>query len=87
MDLTYGLIYSQRVMLKLIDSGLTREEAYDLVQPLTAKSWDEEQQFRALVESNPVITSHLNQSDIEEAFDYHYHLRNVDYIFKRLGIL
>ncbi|BDR56698.1 adenylosuccinate lyase [Xylocopilactobacillus apis] len=87
MNLTYGLIYSQRVMLKLIDAGLTREEAYDLVQPLTAKSWDEGVQFKPLVEENKTITEHLDQQEIDDAFDYHYHLKNVDEIFKRVGIL
>lgn len=87
MNLTYGLIYSQRVMLKLINKGLTREEAYDLVQPLTAKAWDEEKQFRSLVEKDPIINTHLSSSEIDEAFDYHYHLRHVDEIFKRVGLL
>lgn len=87
MNLTYGLIYSQRVMLKLINKGLTREQAYDLVQPLTAKAWDEEKQFRPLVEKDPIINTHLSSSEIDEAFDYHYHLRHVDEIFKRVGLL
>ncbi|MTV82790.1 adenylosuccinate lyase [Secundilactobacillus folii] len=87
MGLTYGLIYSQRVLLKLIDSGLTREAAYDLVQPLTAKAWDEGVQFRPLVEGNQTIMSHLTMADIEDAFDYHYHIRRVDEIFKRIGLL
>lgn len=87
MDLTYGLIYSQRVMLKLINTGLTREQAYDLVQPLTAKAWDEGQQFRPLVEHDPTISQLLNPAEINEAFDYHYHLRQVDAIFKRVGLL
>ncbi|MFC6164176.1 adenylosuccinate lyase [Lactiplantibacillus dongliensis] len=83
---TYGLIYSQRVMLKLIDTGMSREGAYDLVQPLTAKSWDEHLQFKPLVEANAEIRQHLDQAAIDDAFDYHYHLRHVDDIFKRLGL-
>ena len=86
MTLTYGLIYSQRVMLKLIDAGLTRETAYDLVQPLTAKAWDEGVQFRPLVEGNETIMSHLSEDDINDAFDYHYHIRRVDEIFERIGL-
>ncbi len=61
MGLTYGLIYSQRVMLKLIDSGMTREQAYDLVQPLTKQSWDKGIQFRDLVEGSKPITDALNE--------------------------
>ncbi|GAX02134.1 adenylosuccinate lyase [Secundilactobacillus silagei] len=86
MTLTYGLIYSQRVMLKLIDAGLTRETAYDLVQPLTAKAWDEHLQFRPLVEGNKTIMSHLSEKDIDDAFDYHYHIRRVGEIFERIGL-
>ncbi|TPR14836.1 adenylosuccinate lyase [Apilactobacillus timberlakei] len=87
LNATNGLIYSQRVMLKLIDSGMSRESAYDLVQPLTAISWDEDKQFKPLVENNATIKEHLSTSDIEDAFDYHYHIRRVDNIFKRIGLL
>jgi len=87
MNRTYGLIYSQRLLLKLIESGLSREAAYDLVQPLTAQAWDEQRQFRPLVEANSEITARLTPAQIADAFDYHYHLRRVDEIFKRLGLL
>ncbi|GAP00294.1 adenylosuccinate lyase [Fructobacillus ficulneus] len=87
MDLTHGLIYSQRVLLKLIETGMARETAYDLVQPLTARSWDEGLSFKTLVEENPTITAHLSQAEIDDAFDYHYHLQQVDTIFARLGLL
>ncbi|GAB2027701.1 adenylosuccinate lyase [Lactovum odontotermitis] len=86
MGRTYGLIYSQRLLLKLIDKGLSREEAYDAVQPLTARAWDEQIQFRELVEADAVITSHLSEDEIADAFDYHWHLRSVDAIYKRMGI-
>lgn len=84
MTRTYGLIYSQRLLLKLIEKGLSREQAYDLVQPLTAKSWDEQLQFRDLVEGSAEITKHLTPADIDDAFDYHYHLRYADYIFDQV---
>ncbi|CAI3297014.1 adenylosuccinate lyase [Enterococcus cecorum] len=86
MNATFGLIYSQRVMLKLIDKGLTREQAYDLVQPNTAKSWDEQRDFRPLIEADETIMSHLTKEDLDNAFDYHYHLKNVDTIFERVGL-
>lgn len=87
MDQTFGLIYSQRVMYALMDQGeLSRESAYDLVQPLTAKAWDEQQQFRPLVEQSAAIREVLTETDIQEAFDYHWHLREVDAIYQRLGI-
>lgn len=86
MNATFGLIYSQRVMLKLIDKGLTREQAYDLVQPNTAKSWDEQRDFRPLIEADETIMSHLTKEDLDNAFDYHYHLKNVDTVFERVGL-
>lgn len=70
MDKTFGLIYSGRVLLKLIDTGMSREEAYDLVQPYTAKAWDEQTQFRPLLESDATIMSRLSKEDLDDAFDY-----------------
>ena len=87
MDATFGLIYSQRVLLKLIDKGMSREKAYDLVQPCTAKAWDEKLAFRSVLEEQPEIMSTLSKEEIDDAFDYHYHIKNVDLIFKRVGIL
>ena len=86
MQATHGLIYSQRLLLKLVDQGLSREAAYDLVQPLTAQAWDNQRDFRELVEGNEEITDLLSPEDIADAFDYHYHLQRVDEIFERLGI-
>ncbi|WP_326716707.1 adenylosuccinate lyase [Vagococcus jeotgali] len=86
MDSTYGLIYSQRVLLKLIDKGMSREEAYDLVQPKTATAWDDQVQFRPLLEADEKIMSVLTKEDIDDAFDYNYHLKHVDDIFERVGI-
>ena len=86
MDKTYGLIYSQRLLLKLIDeAGLSRENAYDMVQKLTAKSWNEGISFRKLVEDSPIM-DYLSEDDVADAFDYHYHLRHVDEIFKKVGL-
>ncbi|KRO16036.1 adenylosuccinate lyase [Lacticaseibacillus saniviri JCM 17471 = DSM 24301] len=87
MQKTHGLIYSQRVMLKLIESGLSREAAYDLVQPKTAVAWDEHRDFRELLEADPEVTDRLSTADLDDAFDYHYHLKRVDTIFKRVGLI
>lgn len=86
MDRTFGLIYSQRVLLKLIDKGLSREDAYDLVQPKTAQAWDEQTAFRPLLEADARITDVLTPADLDDAFDYHYHLKEVDRIFDRVGL-
>ncbi|KIL46995.1 adenylosuccinate lyase [Jeotgalibacillus campisalis] len=86
MDRTLGLIYSQRVLLALIDKGLSREEAYDTVQPKAMEAWEKQVHFRELVEAEDAITSKLTSDEIEDCFDYHYHLQHVDTIFTRLGL-
>ena len=86
MDRTFGLIYSGRVLLKLIDTGMSREAAYDLIQPKTAQAWDEQRPFRPLLEADPEITGRLSKEDLDDAFDYHWHLKHVDDIFKRVGL-
>ncbi|AKP48608.1 MULTISPECIES: adenylosuccinate lyase [Bacillus] len=86
MEKTLGLIYSQRVLLALIEKGLTREEAYDTVQPRAMEAWEKQVPFRQLVESDEKITSKLTKEEIDDCFDYHYHLKHVDTIFDRLGL-
>ncbi|MDR3156817.1 MAG: adenylosuccinate lyase [Lactobacillales bacterium] len=86
MDRTFGLIYSQRVLLKLIDHGMTREEAYDLVQPKTTYAWDNQTDFKPLLLADEKIMSVLSEEDLNDAFDYQWHLKNVDTIFKRVGL-
>jgi len=86
MGRTFGLIYSQRILLALIDKGLVREEAYDTVQPLAMQAWDEQVQFRTLVDASEKITSYLTKEELDHCFDYNYHLQHVDMIFERLGL-
>ncbi|WP_273852758.1 adenylosuccinate lyase [Guptibacillus spartinae] len=86
MTRTYGLIYSQRVLLSLIDKGMAREAAYDLVQPKAMDAWERGIQFRELVEADPKITDQLSEAEIEDCFDYNYHIKPVDMIFERLGL-
>jgi adenylosuccinate lyase len=73
-------------MLKLIDTGLSREEAYDRVQPLAMTAWEEERPFQEVVANSNAITDVLSDDEIEEAFDPTYHVRNVDRIFRRVGL-
>lgn len=87
MEATFGLIYSQRVLLKLIDKGMSREQAYDLVQPCTAKSWDNQTAFRPILEADADIMAVLTAEDLDDAFNYNYHLSQVDTIFERVGIV
>lgn len=87
MTRTYGLIYSQRVLLSLIDKGMAREEAYDLVQPKAMEAWEKGIQFRELVEAEERMTSMLSASEIEDCFNYEHHLKHVDTIFTRVGLI
>ncbi|HFR3592223.1 adenylosuccinate lyase [Streptococcus suis] len=86
MESTFGLIYSQRIMLKLIEKGMTREEAYDLVQPKTAQSWDNQVDFKPLLEADERVTAKLSQEEIDELFNPDYYAKRVDDIFARLGL-
>lgn len=83
---TYGLTFSQRLLHMLIDKGMSREKAYDTVQPLAMKAWEEKTMFRDLVEADKTIQNNLSEEDIEAAFDLEHHTRNVDRIFKRVGL-
>jgi adenylosuccinate lyase len=86
MDRTLGLIYSQRVLLALIDKGMSREEAYDTVQPRAMEAWEKQVQFRSLIENDEKISGLLSEAEIDDCFDYHYHIKHVDMIFERLGL-
>ncbi|SFJ77285.1 adenylosuccinate lyase [Halobacillus dabanensis] len=86
MEKTYGLIFSQRVLLTLIDEGMVREEAYDLVQPKAMEAWERGVPFRDLIEADDKITSTLSQEQLDACFDYKHHLKQVDRIFDRIGL-
>ncbi|WP_340002984.1 adenylosuccinate lyase [Oceanobacillus sp. FSL K6-0127] len=86
IDKTHGVIFSQRVLLKLIDKGMAREAAYDIVQPKAMQAWETETPFKQLVEADEEITAKLTQEEIDDCFNYTYHLKNVDVIFERIGL-
>lgn len=86
MNKTFGLIYSQRVLLALIDKGMVREEAYDTVQPKAMESWQTKTPFRELVEADTKITDKLSKEELDACFDPRHHLNQVDTIFKRVGL-
>lgn len=86
MDKTLGLVFSQRVLLTLINKGMVREEAYDTVQPKAMESWEKGIPFRELVENEPAITNVLSSEEIEDCFDHRHHMKEVDTIFARAGI-
>ena len=86
MNSTFGLIYSQRVMLNLIEKGMTREAAYDLVQPKTAYSWDNQVDFKPQLLSDEKVMSVLTEAEIDELFDPTYYASRVDEVFTRIGL-
>jgi adenylosuccinate lyase len=79
-----GLIFSQRVLLKLAEAGASREKAYALVQRNAMKVWEEGKDFQTELLNDSEVTSFLKEDEIKEAFDLGYHLKNVDTIFTRV---
>jgi adenylosuccinate lyase len=86
VELTKGLVFSQRVLLALIDKGLSRQKAYDLVQRNAMKAWKERADFLQLLEADSEVTVSLPPAKLESLFDYQYYLKHVDHIFERLGL-
>lgn len=83
---SHGLIFSQRVMLTLIEKGLTREEAYDRVQPLAMQAWETRSSFKELLSRSSAIMDVLTSQELDELFDLQHHLKHVDTLFKRVGL-
>ncbi len=86
MELTKGLIFSQRVMLALINKGLSRQTAYELVQRNAMKAWKDNKNFLTLLKADSEVTNTLPLPELEPLFDYNYYLRYVDDIFAHLGL-
>lgn len=86
LEKTLGLVFSQRVMLALIDKGMLREKAYEWVQRNALYAWDTKTDFEYLVSEDKDIAKYLSKEEIENIFDYNYHLKNIDYIFERIGL-
>jgi len=84
LDALRGVIYSGQVLLELTRKGVTREDAYAMVQPLAMRVWDEDRDFRDLVRNDPSVGEHLSSDEIEHVFDLKTQLRNVDRIFERV---
>lgn len=88
MNVTRGLIFSQRLMLNLVDRGLEREAAYEIVQKASMKVWgDQNLNLRSVIESDPAASAKLSSADLDEIFNVKYFLRNVDKIYKRLKLI
>jgi adenylosuccinate lyase len=86
VDLTGGLIFSQQVLLALVEAGMGRQEAYKVVQEAAMRAWTEATSFRELLAGNPRVTAVLPPGQLEGLFDLSYHLRHVDAAYNRLGL-
>ena len=79
-----GLVNSQQVLLKLTQAGISREDAYSLVQEISMKVWKGEDTFLSLLKSNTLINNKINEAELDNLFDEEYHTKNVDEIFNRV---
>ena len=86
MERTYGLTFSQRVLTAFIDKGVSREEAYDTVQPRAMQAWEEGRQFYDLIKEAQLVQDKLSPKELDECFDPSWHVKHVDTIFDRLGL-
>lgn len=86
LELTHGLVFSPRVLLALVEKGLTREDAYELVQRNAMTCWRNGREFKDLLREDPGVAAVLNDADLDGLFDYDYPVRRVDEIFRRFGL-
>lgn len=86
LERTRGLVFSQRVLLALVEKGMLREAAYARVQEKAMAAWRGEGDFRELVRRDPEITARLSPPELEALFDYQFYVRRVDDIFRRAGL-
>jgi adenylosuccinate lyase len=86
LDLTQGLVFSQRVLLALIDKGLSREEAYKLVQRNAMRAWREQTPLLELLAVDGEVMAALERDELADIFDYGFYTKHVDETFARLGL-
>ncbi len=84
LDKMGGLIYSEGILLELVRGGITREEAYKMVQRVAMKIWERGGDFKELILKDREIMKYITPASIEKAFSINHHLKNVNYIFKRV---
>jgi adenylosuccinate lyase len=86
MERSFGLMFSQRVLLRLAETGLPRQQAYEMVQRNAMRAWRERAPFRDFLAADPEVTARLTAADLDACFDPTWYLRNVDAIYKRAGL-
>ncbi len=83
---TRGVIFAQRVMNALIAKGLSREQAYDTVQPIAMEAWTQDKDYKTLLEASAQVSEKLSREELDSCFTLDYYFKNVDEIFSRVGI-
>ena len=86
LERSYGLVFSQRVLLALIDSGLARQDAYAIVQRNSMQSWKTRQHFLEVLLGDADVSTRLKETDLRALFDYSFYLQNIGATFTRLGL-
>ena len=86
IELTHGLVFSQRVMLELVEKGISRENAYEIVQSNASLVWEQQKDFRDLISNDARVKASLSKDEILEIFNYNYYIRYIDEVFDRLKI-
>jgi len=86
MERSFGLMFSQRVLLRLAETGLPRQQAYEIVQRNAMRAWRERTPFRAFLAADPEVTARIGPAELDACFDPTWYLRNVDAIYKRAGL-
>lgn len=84
---TQGLVFSQQVLLALVEKGLLREKAYEMVQRNALNAWHNQIDFQYLILQDEEIMQYLSKDEVEAIFDYDYYTKNIDYIFNRAGLV
>lgn len=87
LEATHGLIFSQRVLISLVEAGLSRDDAYRLVQDKAMAVWDSGEDFKNMLLKDHAITKYLSFGEINDCFDYNHYLRHTDRIFNRLKLI
>ena len=86
LELTNGLVFSQTVLLKLIEKKMKREQAYKIVQTVAMKCWKEKISFLKLLKEDREVMKYLSEKELSQIFNYDKSKKNVDFIFRRMGI-
>jgi adenylosuccinate lyase len=84
LSMTKGIMFSQMVLLKLIERGMSRENAYRVVQADAMRSWNEGTDFQRLLLEDKEVMTYINATDIEDAFKIENFLKHIDFIFRRV---